>query len=197
MGKYIEYWLIRHGESLGNIDPETYYKMPDHLIPLTMDGINQSLEMGKRLNSHFLKFKKIFFITIWYSPYLRTVQTKDMILSQIDKNIDVELKECPLIYEREWGELRELINDKENKDKYFNFYFRPNGGESFLDLYKRVVSFHQEVILNESRFNVVISHGEFLKCFLMKLKNISVKDFNSIENFKNCEEVIQTEYSPI
>jgi hypothetical protein len=41
--------LIRHAESLGNIDPSAYGHTPDWEIPLTMNGIEQSRALGLEL----------------------------------------------------------------------------------------------------------------------------------------------------
>ncbi|MBT4256208.1 MAG: phosphoglycerate mutase family protein, partial [Gammaproteobacteria bacterium] len=39
--------LVRHGESLGNIDKSLYAHTPDHAVPLTKKGRKQAQQAGQ------------------------------------------------------------------------------------------------------------------------------------------------------
>ena len=41
--------VIRHGESMGNLDASLYCKVPDNQIPLSANGIAQAEEAGRKL----------------------------------------------------------------------------------------------------------------------------------------------------
>ena len=46
-------FLVRHGESLGNVDPTAYARIPDNQIPLTEEGKSQAEEAGRALPDDF------------------------------------------------------------------------------------------------------------------------------------------------
>ena len=191
-------YLVRHGVSVGNIDPQEYFIKVDHEIELTEDlGVKQMeqaatkiLELGDgEPDARF---------TMISSPYKRTLQSKSIIKSCIDLefaawNGVVKEYESPLCVERAWGLLREILQDRKfyNFDPkiHFNFYYRPpEGGESFLDVYQRVIAFELWRLSNHLHNNVIIvSHGEFLKVYLMYRLGWTVEQFDKIHNPRNGE----------
>jgi len=42
--------LVRHGQSLGNVDELAYCTIPDWKIPLTETGKRQATEVGRRIS---------------------------------------------------------------------------------------------------------------------------------------------------
>ena len=85
--------LIRHGQSLGNVDETAYCTIPDWKIPLTADGHQTSVEVGKSILSIIgSKDVPIFF---YCSPYLRTKQTLSGILKALNDNPIVGIREEP------------------------------------------------------------------------------------------------------
>jgi broad specificity phosphatase PhoE len=100
----------------------------------------------------------------------------------------------PLLIERQWGGLREIVDNRElDRDEHFQFYYRPpNDGESFFDCYQRVVMFFQELRTNpkyQGWDNIFIfTHGEWIRLALMYLDGKSVEEFTEHQkNPKNCE----------
>ena len=85
--------LIRHGQSLGNVDETAYCSIPDWKIPLTSDGQQQSVEVGKSILSIIGSNE----VPIFYycSPYLRTKQTLSNILKALHENPVVGIREEP------------------------------------------------------------------------------------------------------
>ena len=63
--------LIRHGESEANLDKSIFERVPDHAIPLTQHGRDQSAAAGLRLRELFENEP----VRVYVSPYLRTLQT--------------------------------------------------------------------------------------------------------------------------
>lgn len=65
--------LMRHGQSMGNIDEGLYSVMPDNSMPLTKLGWEQARKAGQVLKDKVLpKGETVHFIV---SPYVRTVET--------------------------------------------------------------------------------------------------------------------------
>lgn len=65
--------LMRHGQSMGNIDEGLYSTTPDNAMPLTKLGWEQARKAGQVLKDQVLpKGETVHFIV---SPYVRTVET--------------------------------------------------------------------------------------------------------------------------
>ena len=65
--------LIRHGESEANLDKTIFERVPDHAIPLTPHGHEQSAKAGRGLRELFEDEP----VRVYVSPYLRARQTLD------------------------------------------------------------------------------------------------------------------------
>lgn len=71
-------YLIRHGESEGNVDPTVYQRTADHAIALSERGQRQARAAGEALRG-LMRFDPREPLRIWCSPYRRTRQTADAI----------------------------------------------------------------------------------------------------------------------
>jgi 2,3-bisphosphoglycerate-dependent phosphoglycerate mutase len=178
-------YFVRHGESLGNVDSRAYFEYHDHDIPLTDRGREQSCDVGNRICG--LVQDRPF--RIIHSPFLRALDTAKIIDRQCILNGKyARVSESPLLYERSWGNLRGIVDNAETLElnMYFNFFYRPTNGESFADVYQRVVLFFQELRQDLCQDDIVIvSHGEWIRLALMYLRGYSVKYFN--DNHKSPE----------
>ncbi|CAD2215626.1 Histidine phosphatase superfamily (branch 1), putative [Angomonas deanei] len=67
--------LVRHGESLANVDREVYSTTPDWRIPLTERGREQAYDCGRRLRQ-IIGDEQLY---VYYSPYQRTRETLEEI----------------------------------------------------------------------------------------------------------------------
>ncbi|CAF1092359.1 unnamed protein product, partial [Didymodactylos carnosus] len=67
--------LIRHGESLANVDKTIYTRIPDSQIDLTDAGIEQARQAGKQLRE-IIRNETLY---VYLSPYKRSKQTYDAI----------------------------------------------------------------------------------------------------------------------
>ena len=74
--------LIRHGNSLANIDYNILQHTPDNQVTLSEKGEEQAKEAGKRLKK-LLGNESIQF---YVSPYKRTRQTYEFILESLKDN---------------------------------------------------------------------------------------------------------------
>ena len=65
--------LVRHGESVGNIDHRSYTNTPDPQLPLTNKGLQQAAAAGRAIRQ-LTGNEPVFF---YLSPYRRSLLTFD------------------------------------------------------------------------------------------------------------------------
>jgi broad specificity phosphatase PhoE len=171
--------LIRHGESLGNIDDSAYVTTPDWRVPLTEKGKMQSNEAGKELSKIIGKDGKVFF---YYSPYRRTRETLEELKQHISKEQIISIREEPRISEQQFGNFQnveEVWESKRERHEFGRFYYRFQSGEAGLDVYSRVSSFISTLVRDCQQYQkagydldninvVIITHGLSLRLFLMR-----------------------------
>jgi len=187
--------ITRHGQSEGNINKSVYFKMPDWSVPLTEKGKEQANLVGVEIYNNIIDSNDSYKCLLVYSSYIRAKQTTEIIekqLTQLWLWIPYSLTkfETPLIREREWGKLREEFEKYktiEERNHLFDFYRRPDGGESFADCHQRAFIFLNWLKTQVADTAVIVSHGEFIKTMLMIIDNVSVEDFDRIPNVENCE----------
>ena len=185
--------LVRHGESLGNIDKSIYSKLPDHRLPLTQKGKTQAEKCGKVLKN-ITKDETCFF---YVSPLFRTRETFREIRKSFNISPEVQREE-PRIREQEWGHMRDEKEckriDKE-RDAFGPFYYRIPDGESAADVYDRVSDFfgtlHRDFEKPDFPENcILVTHGMTIRLFLMKWFHWVVEDFDNLKNPENCAIII-------
>lgn len=182
-------FLIRHGESIANIERKHYNMLPAHKIPLTKKGIKQAIECGKILSKKLVS-NRIFF---YLSPYLRTKQTFEGIFSQLG-NVKYKLREEPRIREQDFGNPRDQFIDftqDPDYEKMGSFFYRFPNGECGADVYDRISSFfytlHRDFLKPDYPENVVIiTHGMLMRLFLMRWFHWTVEEFERLKNPPNC-----------
>jgi len=189
-------FIVRHGQSVGNVSKEVYKDIPDYALELTPKGREQALEVGKKLKE-IIGGQSIQF---YVSPMWRTRQTYAGIRKSFSNIYDPNLYryyEDPRLREQEWGQnmdSREGYKDKieEYRDSYGHFYYRfRDGGESCADVFDRVSDFmntlHRDFQKKDFPRNVVIvTHGMTMRLFLMRWFHSSVEEFESWGNPQNC-----------
>jgi len=158
--------LLRHGESLGNVDENAYSTIPDWKIPLTRRGERQALRAAKEI-TELLDGEALF---AYCSPYKRAIGTWDIIEDYIEnsnekkiektngsdgsqesdsenKKTGVEmigLREEPRVAEQQFGNFQnphKVRTAKSERRTFGRFFFRFPDGESGLDVYNRCSSF--------------------------------------------------------
>lgn len=163
-------YLVRHGQSEGNVNNLRYFEKHDSKISLTDLGIQQATQAGVVINQlgkrNFLKFQ------VCYSPYLRAVDTKNGVVDFLERqgHTITSQREDPRLREREWGGLRDIAYNKQDTEDHFMFFYKPVGGESYANAYDRAACFHQWLEMNYKESDVIlVSHGEFIRTYLMYL----------------------------
>jgi broad specificity phosphatase PhoE len=179
-------YLIRHAESEGNFNPVAYTKKQDCDIELTPKGEAQAKSLAEEIQKLNLSPVRIF-----YSPYLRARKTAGIVVDLLPLETILLFCENPLLVERNWGELRDRVMVRQHINGDFGFFNRPNRGESFFDLYQRVIMFRESVLKKYKSEDILIfTHGEWMKIYNMIEMCQSVEGFNrDARSFKvpNCK----------
>ncbi|ODQ67217.1 phosphoglycerate mutase-like protein [Nadsonia fulvescens var. elongata DSM 6958] len=189
--------LIRHGESEGNCDKSVNRHISNHAIPLTALGERQAREAGERLKTMLRPEDSILFYT---SPYRRTRQTTDGILSVISKGTnDYKVREEPRLREQDFGNFQPEAGEMERiwleRANYGHFFYRIPNGESAADVYDRCSGFNETLFrqFNNDKFPsvlVLVTHGIWARVFLMKWFRWTYERFETLRNLRHCEFIV-------
>lgn len=180
--------LIRHGQSVGNVDHKKYSELGDCNVGLTDLGWEQAINAGDFLHSHFIKNDIDEWPRLYVSSYLRPKQTLSGILHGLDGTFDGEpnLHEDARLIEHFFGAATRLAHPEEildwrvaadlkrlgthvyDKDKFMT---RNLLGESKMDTYSRIRSFAEGTLtLRAHEFDediaVVVAHGAVIREFM-------------------------------
>ena len=211
--------MVRHGQSMGNINEDLYSTTPDNAMPLTELGWEQARRAGQHLKANVLApSESVHFIV---SPYARTVETFHGIVSAwcdpdspefaAIPNREMRLKawygrllelgltwhEDPRIREQDFGNYQdpELIRKaKKDRHRFGTFYYRFPHGESASDVFDRVSTFLDSLWrsfdMNRSRNYVLVTHGISIRVLLARYFRYTIHQFNILSNPRNCEMVV-------
>ncbi|XOB64257.1 histidine phosphatase family protein [Deferribacteres bacterium DY0037] len=185
--------IVRHGQSEANVNKELYENTPDHMMQITEVGKEQAAVCGQKLKP-LLNGKNI---TIWQSPYMRTRQTAEAIISQLD-DTEVKIKEDPRLREQEWGNfytLEQGRRENEERKRHSDFFYRVTNGESGADVYDRISTFletlHRDFAEDDWTESILIStHGITALVFLMRFFHWRYEEYETTDRFDNCDFVV-------
>lgn len=188
MGRPQRIVLLRHGESLANLDGTVYERTPDHAIALTPNGVEQARKVGATLRAAFGEGD----VQVYVSPYLRAHQTLRAL--GIDDLI-TRVSEEPRLREQDWANYQDtadIARQRVLRDTYGHFFYRFTDGESGADVYDRVSSFletlHRQFARDDYPDNaLMVTHGLTMRLFCMRWFHWSVEYFESLRNPGNGE----------
>jgi len=188
----VKTYLIRHGQSEANINPSIYDSIPDNKIKLSDLGLKQAKEVGEKLKKIVKNESMSFFV----SPLMRTCQTATEIAKNFARD-KVKILIDPRLREQEWGNYQnqEKMNNIFKIRKHVGkFYYRFSEGESGADVYDRVSGFLESLYREMDNFDrkkqenyVLVTHGLFMRLFIMRYYKKSIDDFEKMLNPDNCE----------
>ncbi len=211
--------LIRHGQSMGNVDESFYATTPDNAMRITDLGWEQARKAGTILKDKIITpGESIHFIV---SPYVRTVETFHGIVSAWcdpeseefasiqDRNRKVNawyerLTELGLtwnedsrIREQDFGNYQnpeQTRKAKEERHRFGAFYYRFHNGESGSDVYDRVSTFLDSLWrsfeTHKSQNYVLVTHGIVLRVLMARYFRYTITQLNTLANPRNCEMVV-------
>lgn len=184
--------LLRHGQSEGNVNRQIYEEKPDYSVHLTEVGRRQAHEVGKVLKKLIGDEEGVKFYT---SPFWRARETTAEVKKWFEYNQLHPVYEDPRLREQEWGhksgQSYSMIHEKE-RDAYGHFYWRFPDGESCADVFDRISDFLGTLFREFEKENfpenvIIVNHGMSMRLFLMRWFHLTVEEFESIRNPKNCE----------
>lgn len=164
-----KYYILRHGQSLSNrrhiIDclPRKGY------FPLTKKGRKQAEESAKRLKNKHIDL-------IFTSDFLRAKQTAEIVERQlkIKPKLDKRLREYNM------GVFNgKLVLDfpKFLEKELMRFKKKPEKGESYFEIMKRIYGFLKDINKKYKNKNIlIISHQVPLTLLIGKIKGLSRED---------------------
>ena len=147
----VELWLLRHGQSLGNVARDSARTSQlevldiaerDMDVPLSPLGAEQATAFGAWLRRRARPPQVVI-----SSPYVRAMQTAELAVREAGLDLPVHSDER--LRERELGVLDLLTTagvqarqpfEAERRRRLGKFYHRPPGGESWVDVALRVRS---------------------------------------------------------
>ncbi|MCX6760554.1 MAG: histidine phosphatase family protein [Candidatus Nealsonbacteria bacterium] len=177
-----QYFILRHGESLRNIEKRASCWPEKIKSPLTEKGIKQIKKSAKEL-----KKKKI--SLIFSSDLLRTKQTAGIVSKEIGIKVrlDKRLREVNVgilnnkpIDEigRFWDKERRLSPEEYYKKR---FKVAPDKGENYVQLEKRMYDFFKETEKKYEGKNIlIVSHQRPLTLLEKAVNNYNLEEFVKI-----------------
>lgn len=160
-------WLVRHGESVGNVaaaraEADGRDRIPldlrDADVPLSPTGEEQAAALGAWLGEHRDGSE-----AFWVSPYLRARQTLALAFGSdpapmiVDERLrDRELGILDLLTRS--GVARLHPEEARRRRHLGKYYHRPPGGESWADVSLRLRSFLRDALPWPAASPVVVAH---------------------------------------
>lgn len=192
-------WIVRHGQSAGNVARDVAETAGLHMIDIAMRDVDVPLsalgeQQAEALGRWFGQMpKKEQPSVILCSPYLRTQETARLLMHAASLSakgtsfiVDERLRE------KEFGivdrmtihgiriKYPELCEQREHVGK---FYFRPPGGESWCDVILRLRSAIDTIIREyRSEHVLIVSHQVILNCFRYLLERMDEQQILSIDS---------------
>lgn len=203
-------WLVRHGESSGNVARDKALATGSEIIELTERDIDVPLsDLGE---------KQAAAVGHWFaslpeetqpdcvlsSPYRRAKTTAEIISSQA-----LGIRAIPIIDERlrekEFGALNRLTKagiearfpqEAELRASVGKFYYRPPAGESWCDVVLRLRSAFDSICLRHAGKRVlIVGHQVVVLCFRYLLEELDEKSLLSIDSEGEVANCSVTEYT--
>lgn len=197
-------YLIRHGQSQGNVDLSVHRTTPDHAIPLSETGKRQAAAAGAALRD-LIALPGDEAVRIWTSPYKRTRQTAEHVAAELRKKFSrTDCREHINLCEQQFG-LFDGVPEEELRQRFpaehahfslavnheGRFWARMPLGESRFDVAVRVHeafgTFHRDAERHGVKNIVVVCHGVTLRAFVMQWLHLPYEWFEAQPNPNNCD----------
>lgn len=178
-------WLVRHGESVGNVaatEAEAAgrealaLEYRDADTPLSATGAEQARAFGEWLDDRLPAIG-----AIWVSPYERAQQTLALALGERAPQVVVDER----LRDRELGILDGLTRlgvhrrhpeEAERRRRLGKYYHRPPGGESWADVSLRLRSFLRDATAVPADTGLVVAHDAVIMLLMSLLLRMSERD---------------------
>lgn len=183
-------FVMRHCESLEDVDKAAYERIADEDMPLTESGKEQAAGFGVRLAQDFKIRRKVQF---FLSPSKRVLETAKIIAENLGPSIEKTLTADSLIAKQDWGNVTVHNRAEIEKERYRIGVLRYQfpGGESGAEMLFRFNLFakklQKELEKPSTESILVITHGFEMRVLLKSLLGWSEEYFESLAHPKHCE----------
>jgi broad specificity phosphatase PhoE len=176
-----EIWLVRHGQSAGNVARDAAEAASGLLIDIAERDVDVPLsELGVRqsqaLSGWFAALPpESQPNVVLHSPYVRAAETANILMQRLNRDELLAVHADERLREKEFGILDRLtvrgIAEKypelhEQRHHVGKFYFRPPGGESWCDVILRLRSVLDTITREYPRERVlIVAHQVIVNCF--------------------------------
>ncbi|PAX07869.1 histidine phosphatase family protein [Sphingomonas lenta] len=204
-------WIVRHGESAGNVAREQAYASGAHRIALTIRDVDVPLstrgeEQARALGRWFARGEAHGRPEVMLSsPYLRARETARLFREAGGCPPDERICADERLREKEFGVLDGLttggIAALEPDQAAFRrllgkFYHRPPGGESWCDVIFRLRSLMDTVALHYAgRRVMIVAHQVVVLCLRYVVENLSEEEILAIDRAGDVANCSVTEYA--
>jgi broad specificity phosphatase PhoE len=200
-----EIWLVRHGQSAGNVARDAAEAAAGHHIdiaerdvdvPLSELGIRQSEALASWFGAMPESARPN---VVLHSPYLRAAETARILMQAINRSALMSVQVDERLREKEFGILDRLTTHGiahkypelyEQRQHVGKFYFRPPGGESWCDVILRLRSVLDTITREYSGERVlIVGHQVTVNCFrylLERLGEAAILAYDRAGDVPNC-----------
>ena len=199
-------WLVRHGESMGNVaDAQAHRAKSGRLeldvrdpdVPLSDTGRSQAEALGTWLAGLPEHERPTAALS---SPFTRALTTAQLATA----GIDVRVRTDERLRERDFGAfdgmtrsgIREQFPDEaERRDLLGKFYYRPPGGESWADVALRIRSvLATEGLRYDCERLLVVAHQAVIMVFRYVLEELSEQELLEVDREEQVANASLTRY---
>jgi broad specificity phosphatase PhoE len=200
-----EIWLVRHGQSAGNVARDAAEAAAGLLIDIAERDVDVPLsplgvEQAQALGGWFASLPEAARPNVvLHSPYVRAAETARIIVEQMGPPKMMAVQSDERLREKEFGILDRLtalgISHKypelhEQRQHVGKFYFRPPGGESWCDVILRLRSVLDTITREYCGERVlIVGHQVTVNCFrylLERLDEATILAFDRAGDVPNC-----------
>jgi ribonuclease H / adenosylcobalamin/alpha-ribazole phosphatase len=201
-------WIVRHGQSAGNVARDLAHAQGAHRIPLTLRDVDVPLsDLGREQAGSLGK---------WFagrpeqpevllaSPYVRARQTAEIFRAHGGCAPDESICCDERLREKEFGILDGLttpgVAHSEPQQAEFRrllgkFYHRPPGGESWCDVIFRLRSLLDTISLHYGgRRVLIVAHQVVVLCMRYIIEGLSEEEILAIDRLGDVSNCGVTEY---
>ncbi|WP_305825621.1 histidine phosphatase family protein [Massilia brevitalea] len=200
-----EIWLVRHGQSAGNVARDVAEAAAGHMIDIAERDVDVPLsELGMRqsqaLGSWFAGLPEAERPNVvLHSPYVRAAETANILMRSLNREILLAVHGDERLREKEFGILDRLTTHGiahkypelyEQRQHVGKFYFRPPGGESWCDVVLRLRSLLDTISREYGGERVlIVAHQVIVNCFrylIERLDEASILAADRAGDVPNC-----------
>jgi broad specificity phosphatase PhoE len=199
-------WLVRHGESMGNVADaqaqqakagrlELDVRDPD--VPLSDTGRSQGEALGKWLAEQPEDQRPT---AVLSSPFQRALTTAELATA----NLGIRVRTDERLRERDFGAfdgmtgagIREQFPDEaKRRDLLGKFYYRPPGGESWADVALRVRSvLATEGLRYDCERLMIVAHQAVIMVFRYVLEELTEQELLEVDKEQQVANASLTRY---